>query len=188
MLIGLRRHIKEENKKVRCWYLWGLGKGRVLMAFLNTCLHVNSVLPGIWGFCIAPEVLSGGSGRKSAGVFIRALGSPRAPALLRDVTVLCSWDLGAAWQGLTPWCSLPSFLHNLSDASATAQLQIQLLWATQWDRLAVVQVWKTAALQNWAAQEHPKNWTWGFSTAALHLFLLPGFFFASPNTTRSDYV
>lgn len=50
-------------------------------------------------------------------------------------------------------------LHNLNDASTAAQLQIQLLRATLRDILAVVQVWKTAALQSWAAESHPKSWT-----------------------------
>lgn len=127
-------------------------------------------------------------GRALEGTFVKALVCPCPLTLLSALTVLCSQDrLGSFW---LPDPTLLLLLHNLNDASTTAQPQIQLLQAMLWDRLAVVQAWKMAALQSWAAGSHSKSWTRGFSIAALHQFLFPGFLFAclSPNTASSDYV
>lgn len=132
-----------------------------------------------------PEILGG---RALEGASVMALGSPCPLTLLYAITVLCSQDqLGSFWlsdSGLLP------LLHNLNDASTTAQPQIELLQAALRDRLVVVQAWKMATLQSWAEGSHPKSWTWGFSTAALHQFLFPGFLFVclSPNTACGDYV
>lgn len=132
-----------------------------------------------------PEVLGG---RALEGTFVVALVSPCPLSLLSARTVLCSQDQpGLFW---LPDSALLPLLHNQNDASTAAQAQIQLLQATLWDRVTVVQAGKMATLQSWAAGSLSKTWTWGFSTAALHQFLFPGFLFAclSPNTASSDYV
>lgn len=119
MLSGLRRCIKKENRKVRCWYFWRLG--RALMAFLDMQLPVSSVSPVILR-CTCPEVLDR-----------RAL-VPLCPSSAACCHCSVFLGLGSIVAGLTPRFSC-SLLCNLNNASATALLQIQLLWATLWDRL-----------------------------------------------------
>lgn len=113
---------------------------------------------------------------------------PCAPALLPAVTALCSADPGVLWQAWLPGSAALCFV-----TWTMPQPQLSSKYSCSGPPCETHLLLCKSGKQTfcgWEVESHPKSWTWGFSTVALHLFLLPGFLFAclSPNAACGDYV